>query len=132
MGVAHADLDGAIRPVAAQMWTVENGTAYIHKLAYIEAAKPISPGTSLSAALFERVIDGDGVHTVDFGTGDDAYKRDWMEQSRPRYRITAFNPRRPGQWGMIAKSLVRRMVGRSRGLCGLDDLETKSRYQGGA
>jgi hypothetical protein len=112
MGVAHGEIEGVNQPVAAQMWTVENGTAYIHKLAYIEAAKPISPGTSLSAALFERVIDGDHVHTVDFGTGDDPYKRDWMEQSRPRYRITAYHPLRPAQWGQIAKSLLRRIRAR--------------------
>lgn len=112
MGVAHGEIEGVNQPVAAQMWTVENGTAYIHKLAYVEAAKPISPGTSLSAALFERVIDGDHVHTVDFGTGDDPYKRDWMEQQRPRYRITAYHPLRPGQWGPIAKSLLRRVMAR--------------------
>lgn len=114
MGVAYAQIEGVNQPVAAQMWTVENGTAYIHKLAYIEAAKPISPGTSLSAALFKRVIDGDHVHTVDFGTGDDPYKRDWMEESRPRYRITAYHPRRPDQWGAIAKSLLRRIRARVR------------------
>lgn len=112
MGVAHAELDGVNQPVAAQMWTVENGIAYIHKLAYVEAAKPISPGTILSAALFERVIDGDHVHTVDFGTGDDPYKRDWMEEARPRYRITLYNPARPAQWGPIAKSLLRRLLHR--------------------
>lgn len=112
MGVAHGEIEGVNQPVAAQMWTVENGTAYIHKLAYVEAAKPISPGTSLSAALFERVIDGDHVHTVDFGTGDDPYKRDWMEQQRPRYRITAYHPLRPGQWAPIAKSLLRRVMAR--------------------
>jgi len=42
LGVARAD--GA--PVAAQFWTVENGTAYIHKLAHVEAAKPLSAGTT--------------------------------------------------------------------------------------
>lgn len=114
LGVAYGEIEGVNQPVAAQMWTVENGTAYIHKLAYIEAAKPISPGTSLSAALFERVIDGDHVHTVDFGTGDDPYKRDWMEEARPRYRIVAHNPLRPAQWGPIAKSLLRRIVDRAK------------------
>nr|WP_221227077.1 GNAT family N-acetyltransferase [Novosphingobium sediminicola] len=114
LGVAYGEIEGVNQPVAAQMWTVENGTAYIHKLAYIEAAKPISPGTSLSAALFERVIDGDHVHTVDFGTGDDPYKRDWMEEARPRYRIVAYNPLRPAQWGPIAKSLLRRIVDRAK------------------
>lgn len=113
MGVAHAELDGAYQPVAAQMWTVEQGTAYIHKLAYVESAKPLSPGTSLSAALFEKVIDGDKVHMVDFGTGDDPYKRDWMEESRPRYRLTAYNPARPAQWGAIAKSLLRSLAAKA-------------------
>ena len=48
LGLAYA----AGEPVAAQFWTVEGGTAYIHKLAHIEAAKPLSAGTTLSAALF--------------------------------------------------------------------------------
>ena len=79
LGIARA----AGEPVAAQFWTVENGTAYIHKLAHIEAAKPLSAGTTLSAALFEHAIDIDGVELVDFGTGSDGYKRDWMEAGPP-------------------------------------------------
>jgi hypothetical protein len=31
------------QPVAAQFWTVEGGTAFIHKLAHREEAKPLSP-----------------------------------------------------------------------------------------
>ena len=31
----------------------------------------------------------DRVEMVDFGTGTDAYKRDWMEANRPRYRRAA-------------------------------------------
>ena len=74
-------------PVAAQCWTVEAGTAYIHKLAYLESAKHLSAGTTLSAALFEHVIDNDRVRLIDFGTGDQSYKADWMNDVRPRYRI---------------------------------------------
>ncbi|MEO5586205.1 MAG: GNAT family N-acetyltransferase [Novosphingobium sp.] len=98
------------KPVAAQFWTVEAGTAFIHKLAHIEAAKPLSPGTTLSAALFERVIDGDGVAMVDFGTGDDGYKRDWMEEVRTRYRIELLRPMRPRNWPRIAKAGLRRLA----------------------
>src|SRR5690606_14450163 len=47
-------------PVAAQFWTAENGTAYIHKLAHLESRKELSAGTTLTAALFEHVIDRDG------------------------------------------------------------------------
>lgn len=106
LGLARADG----RAVAAQLWSVEGGTAFIHKLAYVEEARPLSPGTSLSAALFEAVIDGDRVARVDFGTGDDPYKRDWMERARPRWRMAAMDPRRPAQWPGIARALVRRWL----------------------
>ncbi|QYJ08555.1 GNAT family N-acetyltransferase [Qipengyuania flava] len=110
LGIARA---GGV-PVAAQFWTVENATAYIHKLAHIEAAKPLSAGTTLSAALFEHVIDADGVDLVDFGTGSDAYKRDWMEVNRPRYRLTALDWRQPRAWPALAKMLVRRLAPHNR------------------
>ncbi|MCT2558758.1 GNAT family N-acetyltransferase [Tsuneonella sp. YG55] len=107
LGVAHAP-DG--EPVAAQFWTVENGTAYIHKLAHRESARPLSAGTTLSAALFERVIDRDRVDLIDFGTGDDAYKRDWMEIDRPRYRIDCLDPRQPRAWPALAKRMLARAM----------------------
>ena len=96
--------------VAAQMWTVESGTAYIHKLAHLESAKPLSAGTTLTAALFEHVIDGDRVEWVDFGTGDDPYKRDWMELVRPRYRLTCWRPADPRNWPPIGKAWLRKLV----------------------
>ena len=106
LGIARAD--GV--PVAAQFWTVENGSAYIHKLAHVEAAKPLSAGTTLSAALFEHVIDTDRVALVDFGTGSDAYKRDWMEANRPRYRLICLDWRQLRTWPALAKALARRLA----------------------
>ncbi|MEO6717485.1 MAG: GNAT family N-acetyltransferase [Novosphingobium sp.] len=103
LGIARADGE----PVAAQFWTVENGTAFIHKLAHLESAKPLSPGTTLSAALFRQVIDHDRVALVDFGTGDDAYKRDWMEEVRPRYRLEMLRPGWPGNWPVMAKAFAK-------------------------
>lgn len=104
------------RPVAGQFWTVEARTAYIHKLAHVEDAKALSPGTTLTAALLERVIDVDKVDLVDFGTGNDAYKRDWMELVRPRYRIEAFRAKWPGTWPAIARKVLHRVAaGRSDG-----------------
>ena len=100
-------------PVAAQFWTVERGTAYIHKLAHLEEHKPLSAGTTLSAALFEHVIDRDGVELVDFGTGNDPYKRDWMEIDRPRYRLDCLDPRAPAAWPALAKRLARRVAHRN-------------------
>ena len=114
LAIGHAAIDGTMRPVAAQFWTVEGGTAWIHKLAHVEAAGPLSPGTTLSAALFEEVIDRDRVAMVDFGTGDDPYKRDWMEFQRPRYRLTMLRPATPRNWPQIARLVLRRLAGASR------------------
>lgn len=106
LGVARAEGQA----VAAQFWTVENGIAYIHKLAHRESAKPLSAGTTLSAALFERVIDVDRVDLVDFGTGNDPYKREWMEIDRPRYRIDCLDPRQPAAWPQLARRGVRALA----------------------
>jgi hypothetical protein len=80
-------------PVAAQFWLVENGEAWIHKLAYAEAAKDLSPGTILSAAMFRHVLDQDRVDRIDYGNGDEPYKADWMDERRTLWQLRAFNPR---------------------------------------
>ena len=103
-----ATIDG--QPVAAQFWTVEGGTAFIHKLAHDQAAKAHSPGTLLSAALFEHVIDIDRVSLVDFGTGDDPYKRNWMDGVRTRWRIEAYRPASVRHWRHIARLTARRLL----------------------
>lgn len=104
LGIARAD--GIA--VAAQCWTVENSIAYIHKLAHLESHKPLSAGTTLSAALFRHVIDVDRVSLVDFGTGDQSYKADWMEAVRPRFRIDCLDPAQPRSWAPLAKRMLRR------------------------
>lgn len=90
-------------PVAAQFWTVENSAAYIHKLAHLEDYKPLSAGTTLSAALFEHVIDRDRVNLVDFGTGNDPYKSGWMEEDRPRFRLDCLDTRQLRAWPVLAR-----------------------------
>ncbi|QUL39337.1 GNAT family N-acetyltransferase [Erythrobacter sp. JK5] len=90
-------------PIAAQFWTVENGTAYIHKLAHLESHRHLSAGTTLSAALFEQVIDRDRVAWIDFGTGDQPYKADWMEQVRLRYRIDCLDMSQVRAWPDFAR-----------------------------
>lgn len=96
--------------VAAQFWTVEGKTAYIHKLAHLESHRRLSAGTTLSAALFEHAIDHDGVQMIDFGTGDEPYKRDWMEETRPRFRIDCLDMRRPRAWLDLARLAARRSL----------------------
>jgi hypothetical protein len=103
LGVARAEGQA----VAAQCWTVENGTAYIHKLAHLESHKHLSAGTTLSAALFAHVIDTDKVALIDFGTGDQSYKADWMEAVRPRFRIDCLDPAQPRAWAPLATRRLR-------------------------
>ena len=106
MGIAEIDGEA----VAAQFWTVEGGTAWIHKLAHDEAHRAHSPGTLLTAALLRHVIDEDHVHTVDFGTGNDPYKRDWMEAQRPRYALQFYRPAAVGHWPSLARLAARRLI----------------------
>lgn len=110
LAVAHHDG----QPVAAQFWTVEGETAFIHKLTHLEEFQSLSPGTTLTAALMERVIDRDHVTLVDFGTGDDAYKRDWMDATRPRYLLDCYNPRKPASWPHLARAALRHLASRGR------------------
>ncbi len=97
------------QPIAAQFWTVENGCAYIHKLAHFEEHRKLSAGTTLSAAMFEHVIDHDHINLVDFGTGDQPYKADWMGEVRPRYRIDCLDTKRPAAWTDLAKLALNRL-----------------------
>jgi len=89
LGVAY--VDGA--PVAAQLWIVSHGVASIYKLAYDQRFAPLSIGSILTARLMQHVIDVDRVREVDYLTGDDAYKRDWMSHRRERWGMIAFNLR---------------------------------------
>ncbi len=110
LGVARKDG----RPVAVQLWLVEHGEATIHKLAYAEGAKTLSPGTLLGMEMFRHALDVDRVAAIDYGTGDDAYKKDWMAERRVLWQIEAFDPRTlRGLFG-AARARLRRLVGRSR------------------
>ena len=106
------------QPAAAQFWFVAHGKASIFKLAYDETWKHYSPGSILTRHLMEYVIDVDKVDEIDFLTGNDAYKRDWMSERRERcgLRCVNMNPgasrltRLPGffrQWfkGAVIKNL---------------------------
>jgi len=97
------------KPIAAQFWTVENKIAYIHKLAHLESHRKLSAGTTLTAALFKQVIDQDNVTLVDFGTGDQPYKADWMDGARPRYRIDCLDMAQPRAWLDLAKLAYHRL-----------------------
>ncbi|NNC73219.1 MAG: GNAT family N-acetyltransferase [Sphingomonadaceae bacterium] len=101
-------------PVAAQLWTIEHGAATIHKLAYAESAKKLSPGSILGKAMFEYVIDKDHPEIIDYGTGSEPYKADWMDEVRPLYRLDLYNIRHPASWFPLAKRGLSGLVGREK------------------
>lgn len=102
------------RAVAAQLWTVEHGAAIIHKLAHRADVAELSPGTILTKAMFEHVIDRDQATLIDFGTGDDRYKADWMNTRVMRMRVELFNMRSVAGLLGAAKAGLRALVGRGR------------------
>jgi hypothetical protein len=102
------------QPVAAQFWIVENGIATIHKLAYREDARQYSPGSILSVEMFRHAIDVDQVELIDFGTGGDGYKADWMSESLPLYTLTAYDMLSFGGLIGLASSILSKLVRRVR------------------
>lgn len=81
------------KPVAMQLWFVQCQTASIFKLAYDPQYQQYSVGSILSLALSEHVIEQDKVNCIEFGTGNEAYKKDWMAKKRDRVTLQVFNER---------------------------------------
>jgi len=99
LGLIHLD----DQPIAAQVWIVNHGRATIYKLGHDQRADEYSAGSILTSKLLEHVLDVDNVHEIDFGSGDDAYKKTWLPLRRERWGILAMNPRTPAGCKLIAQ-----------------------------
>lgn len=81
------------RPVAAQVWTVGPHRATIFKLAHDPGYGEFSPGTILTAVSLERLLGpAHALHEIDFGRGDDPYKKDWAPDRVPMAAFIASDP----------------------------------------
>ncbi len=83
------------KPVAAQIWFVAHGKANIFRLVYDQNWKKYSPGSILTHYLMKHVINIDRVEEIDFLTGNDAYKKEWMSESRTRWGLIFAKKQKP-------------------------------------
>jgi hypothetical protein len=106
LGMLYVDA----QPVATQLWITTQSKAVIYKLCYDEAYKKQSVGTILSHELFRIAIDADGVTEIDYGVGDEAYKRDWMDGVRQITGLEAINGRSLAGVGKIIFIRVKNLI----------------------
>ena len=119
LGIAYVDDE----PAAAQLWVVKDGRASIYKIAYDEKFRDLSVGSYLTMHMIERAIDVDKVSELDYLSGDDRYKSDWMSHRREQWGLLAMNPRTPAGamaiirhvGGRAAKSAAKKFIERFRG-----------------
>ena len=100
-------------PLAAQYWTVAEGNATVLKLAHDDAAKALSPGTLLTGHIIRALLE-EGVRELDFGRGDDPYKRQWAGTRRQRVGVVLANPLHPAGLAAIARHAAGALVRRAR------------------
>jgi hypothetical protein len=92
------------RPIAAQLWVVLEGRATVLKLAHDREFDRQSPGTVLTSFAIRTLMERDRITMLDFGRGDDPYKRAWTSRRTQHIGVLwAHALRRPA---MVARHLL--------------------------
>jgi CelD/BcsL family acetyltransferase involved in cellulose biosynthesis len=101
------------QPIAAQLWVVVAGTATVLKLAHDQRFDKQSPGTVLTAFAIRALMERDQIDRLDFGRGDDPYKRGWATRRTPHIGVQSVRvARRPM---LVARHLIGAAVRTLRG-----------------
>jgi len=100
------------RPVAAQLWLGGGGRATIYKLCHDEAHKALSAGSVLTRDMIAAAFRDPAVGEIDFGIGDDPYKRDWLPGRRQRWGLVAYDLRTLCGLGLAARNLLPKVLRR--------------------
>jgi len=80
------------KPIAAQLWFVKDRIASIFKLSYDQEYKSLSAGSILTVELIRYAVEIDNVNLLDYLTGDDNYKKDWMSNRSELLGLNIYNP----------------------------------------
>lgn len=94
------------QPAAAQLWMKIAESWAVFKLAYRPQYEKLSIGTILTAAMIRGFFAEGHFLEIDFLSGDDSYKKDWVSGIRNQRRLRVVNMRTLG--GLVAFS--KRMV----------------------
>ncbi len=97
-------------PIAAQFWILHQGRGTLLKLAHAETHRALSPGTVLTALIIENLIGHHAITELDFGRGDDPYKKLWTGHRRQRTGILIANPKTPSGVLAIAQHTLGRLI----------------------
>ncbi len=83
------------QPVAVQAWILSGGRATIFKLAHREDRNDLSPGSLLTLYMARQGLKYDNIERIDFGRGDDRFKKQWLAERHENFGLLAVGRRSP-------------------------------------
>lgn len=102
IGVLYVDDE----PAAAQIWLQIGNHWGVFKLSYRPRFAKYSVGSLLTARMIEEFLQMPDTRCIDFLSGDDGYKADWVSVKGEHWGFEAINPR--SLWGKLL-SMKRRL-----------------------
>jgi len=84
-------------PIATQFRIVSNEACFFLKTAYDTKYRKYSPGLILLAHTIEYFLDIDNVRMIDFGPGNEPYKKNWASQQIACKDVLIFNSNAKGR-----------------------------------